>query len=113
MLSGQYCTDHLSAKWLGGNGACSLPGCGYPLGDLEHLLSGRCAPLRETTILAVTRGLSVLSAFPILLEVINTVIKDEKIGQWISALIDPSTLLDVISIGQNTGVESIWPLFCF
>ena len=65
------------------------------------------------TILAGTWGLSVLSAFLILLEVINTVIKDEKIGQWISALIDPSTLLDVISIGQNTGVESIWPLFCF
>ena len=53
MLSGQYCTDHLSAKWLGGNGACSLPGCGYPLGDLEHLLSGRYAPLREATIAGV------------------------------------------------------------
>ena len=56
MLSGRYRTDSFAAKWLGGNGSCTLPGCQFPIGNLEHLLSGDCLPLRETMCLAVKSG---------------------------------------------------------
>ena len=111
MLSGRYRTDSLAAKWLGGNGSCTLPGCQFPIGNLEHLLSGDCLPLRETMCLAVKRGLSCLAVYPLLLDTVCEVLKRTNLIDWMSIILDPSPFPEAIVIAQNYGSESIWPLF--
>ena len=40
--------------WNGLSGACCLPSCTAPRGDLEHLLSGACPALAPTLAITLT-----------------------------------------------------------
>ena len=66
LLSGRYRCDSLLAKWTGGSGLCSLPGCRDQIGDIVHLLSGHRPGLRETLFSDVANGLKILSSHPVL-----------------------------------------------
>ena len=115
MLSGRYRSDALLSKWSKEteSEACLLPGCSALKGDLKHLLSGTCIPLRRTMALALSRGLEKLSRHLHLLGPVVASIQNPDILVWIVLLLDPSTHTDVIRMQQDFGKKSIWPLFHF
>ena len=113
MLSGRYRTDYMISKWSGESGECLLPGCKAPKGDLIHLFSGYCPPLRMALALAIARGLSVLSAHPALLSPVHVALSSSDAYSWTSLILDPSTNPECIRLQQHHGKKFIWPLFRF
>ena len=71
MLSGRYQTDWL-CHWNGLSGACCLPSCPAPRGDLEHLLTGACPALSPTMATTLTKCLDILSHHPLLLPPVHS-----------------------------------------
>ena len=113
LLSGRYRCDKLLAKWTGGSERCSLPGCGDGVGDIVHLLSGCCHALRETLSLAISRGLQILSSYPIL-HFAATCALESKPADWVRFILDPSTSSPhVIWHRQEFGDSAVFPIFRF
>ena len=113
MLSGRYRTDWLRRHWgPGESGACRLPSCTSPRGDLVHLLSAACPALAPTLARTLTHTMDILSPYPLLIATIQDALTREP-GQFVSFLLDPSTDLSVIPLAQQHGREILVPLFRF
>ena len=97
--------------WAGEeSGACRLPGCGAPRGDLPHLLTGACpalAPALARTLLYWDR---ILACHPLLQDPVRAALLGSP-HQFVTFLLDPSTDPSVISLCQQQGKVILDPLF--
>ena len=113
MLSGRYRTDWLRRHWgPGESGACRLPSCTSPRGDLEHLLSAACPALAPTLAHTLTHTLDFLAPYPLLISTIQDALLREP-EHFVSFLLDPSTDFSVIPLVQQHGRHILVPLFRF
>ena len=111
MLSGRYQTDWLRRHWTGLSGACCLPACGAPPGDLEHLLSGACPALAPTMACTLTNCLNFLSSTPVLLSPVQDALNSPP-ATFVAFLLDPSYSPAIIKLSQQHGTSPILnPLF--
>ena len=113
MLSGRYRTDWLRRHWgPGETGACRLPSCTSPRGDLVHLLSGACPALAPTLARTLCHAINLLSPFSIIIHTIQDALLKEP-EEVTSFLLDPSTFSSVIPLTQQHGKEILVLLFRF
>ena len=103
MLSGRYRTDWLRRHWTGESGACRLPSCTSPRGDLIHLLSGACTALTPTLSSTLQYWNRSLSTVPHLLPPVQTALLASP-EAFITFLLDPSTDPAVLGLVQVYGV---------
>ena len=106
MLSGRYRTDWLQRHWIGESGACRLPSCSSPRGDLPHLLSGTCPALAQTLAGTLHYWRDCLSNLPHLLPPVQAALQATPEGLT-TFLLDPSTDPGVISLVQLHGTNII------
>ena len=102
MLSGRYRTDWLQRHWTGESGACRLPSCSSPRGDLPHLLSGTCPALAQTLAGTLHYWRECLSTLPHLLPPVQAALQATPEGLT-TFLLDPSTDPGVIGLVQLHG----------
>ena len=110
MLSGRYRTDWLRRHWTGESGACRLPTCSSPRGDLPHLLSGTCPALAQTLAGTLHYWRACLSNLLHLLPPVLTALQatPERLTTFI---LDPSTDPGVISLVQLHGTNILYTYF--
>ena len=102
MLSGRYRTDWLRRHWTGESGACRLPTCTSPQGDLPHLLSAACPALLSTLAKSLQYWVQCLSLLPDLLPPVQSPLQASPVA-FTTFLLDPSTDPAVISLVQKYG----------
>ena len=111
MLSGRYRDFKLCSKWDNGLESCRLPGCNFPIGDVQHFLSGECPALRNALVSSLTNSLRTLQAsFPFLVPPVLSALRRGSL-EWSKFVLDPSTDVTVISLKQEHGPTVVWPLF--
>ena len=114
MLSGRYRSDWQRRHWgPGESGACRLPSCSSPQGDLEHLLTAACpalAPALARTLQHCTT--SFLSTNPVLLSTVQAALTREP-TDFVSFVLDPSTDRAVLPLTQKHGSSVLTHLFRF
>ena len=112
ILLGTYRSDALKAKWSGEPEGCSLPGCDAPIGDTVHLLCGQCPALQSSLQLAASRGISNLSHYPVLKNVVTSVLSSDHfyLAQFLA---DPTCHPEIIKLRQQFGLFSIYPVMRF
>ena len=113
MLSGRYRSDWLRRHWgPGESGACRLPSCTFPQGDLEHLLTGACPALAPALARTLQHCTTFLSTNPALLSTVQAALAREP-SHFVSFILDPSTDQAVLSLTQQHGSGILAPLFRF
>ena len=100
MLSGRYRTCWLRRHWSGdSSGNCCIPGCGGVPGALQHLVTGECPALFSVLSRCLALWTSVLAEN----EMLRPVVHKYCLGPpeyFLSFLVDPTTLPEVISLTQ-------------
>ena len=103
MLSGRYRTCWLSRHWSGvPTGNWRMPGCSGMQGSLQHLVTGECPALYGALVRAVAIWASFLKENPNLFPIV----KQYSLGppeEFLSFLVDPTTLPPVIALSQLHG----------
>ena len=103
MLSGRYRTCWLRRHWSGDpTGNCRIPGCSGMTGSLQHLATGECPALYGALVRAVAIWSSFLKETPNLFPIV----KQYSLGppeEFLSFLVDPTTLPPVIALSQLHG----------
>ena len=103
MLSGRYRTCWLRRHWSGdSSGSCRVPGCSGEQGTLRHLATGECPGLAQALIRATALWKSFLREKPIIFPIIKHYSLDNP-DQFLSFLVDPTTLAPVIALAQLHG----------
>ena len=103
MLSGRYRTCWLRRHWSGdSSGSCRVPGCSGEPGTLRHLATGECPGLSQALIRATALWKSFLGEHPLIFPVIKHFTLDNP-DEFLSFLVDPTTLAPVIALAQLHG----------
>ena len=111
MLSGRYRTCWLRRHWSGDQtGFCRIPGCSGVPGTLQHLATGECTGLGNAYIRATALWTSYLKENPILFPIIRQFSLADS-AQFLSFLVDPTTLPPVIALAQTNGSKVISKLY--
>ena len=104
MLSGRYRTCWLRRHWSGdSSGNCCIPGCGGVPGTLQHLVTGECPALSSVLDRCLALWSSVLTDNPILIPVVHQYCLGPP-ETFLSFLVDPTTISEVISLSQEHGL---------
>ena len=112
-MSGRYRCDWQCRHWgPEETGACRLPSCSSPQGDLEHLLTAACPALAPALACTLQHCTSFLSTNPSLLSTVHDALSREP-SDFVSFIPDPSTDRAILPLIQQYGSNILAPLFRF
>ena len=99
--------DNFSSKWSGAPGNCS--NCDHYPGDVTHYFSGNCPALSASLQNSLYYTLFHLPCVSDLASSVHSALYRSSL-EWAQFILDPTSDPQVISIKQEYGVTSIWPL---